>query len=289
MKKAILSLTGICVFGAAVLFYLAHKRKADAEVPAVRVAQAASQEPVTSQPSTVATDISIIRQTATDSLYSISAKDQGLPFDLVATETKREPTKSYLSVPGFHKRSAAGSRWLMCVYTDLAIKRGFKYWTTVYPDDSSETIVVGFYHSADANIPEALGKDYVASRAMPDRPTNVDVIGPKLCGMQKSVVKEGQGDTGKTVPSPASTSSNNIAQCAVYARAMADSSSKDEWLANANKIKAECPGKGFECTTYKNSPEKNKCEPFEWDGGPTFFKDIKHGFPINHQPPGRRF
>lgn len=61
---------------------------------------------------------------AQPSLYTVSSKAQGTPFDLVVTETKREPNKSYISVPGFHNLTAPGAHWLMCVYTDFAIKRG---------------------------------------------------------------------------------------------------------------------------------------------------------------------
>lgn len=66
-------------------------------------------------------------------LYTVSSKAQGAPFDLVVTETKREPNKSFLPVPGFHKRTAPSARWLTCAYTDLALKRGFSYWVVVYP------------------------------------------------------------------------------------------------------------------------------------------------------------
>lgn len=122
---------------------------------------------------------------AADPLYSVSAKDHGMPFDLVVTETKREPFKSFLSVPGFHKRPAAGSRWLMCAYTDLAIKRGFTHWTAVYPDESSDIIVVGFFQSENADVPGTLGSDFVASRAMPPKPASAEVMATRLCGMRR--------------------------------------------------------------------------------------------------------
>ena len=122
---------------------------------------------------------------ATDAFYSVSSKEQGMPFDLVVTEAKREPSKSFLSIPGFHKRSAAASRWLMCAYTDLAIRRGFKYWIAVYPDESNETIVIGLYQSENADVPGTLGSDYVASRAMPPKPASAELIRAKLCGMRQ--------------------------------------------------------------------------------------------------------
>lgn len=121
---------------------------------------------------------------AEEALYSVNSKQQGMPFDLVVTETKREPMKSSLSIPGFHKRTAAASRWLMCAYTDLAMKRGFKYWSAVYPDESNETVVVGFYLSPNADVASTLGDDYVASRAMPPNPASVEIMGTRLCGMK---------------------------------------------------------------------------------------------------------
>lgn len=121
---------------------------------------------------------------ASDKLYSANAKDQGKAFDLVVTEAKREPAKSFLSIPGFHKRSAAGSRWLICAYADLAIKRGFRYWSAVYPDKTNETIVLGFYQSADADVAGTLGADYVAARVMPPTPVSAEAVATRLCGMR---------------------------------------------------------------------------------------------------------
>lgn len=120
---------------------------------------------------------------AAEPLYSVRSKDQGAPFDLEVTEVKREPLKSHLLVPGFHRRSAPGSRWLMCVYTDLAIKRGFKYWSVVYPEEASETLVVGFFQAETDDIAKTLGNDYVASRVMPDKPASVEVFA-RFCGMK---------------------------------------------------------------------------------------------------------
>jgi hypothetical protein len=119
------------------------------------------------------------------SLYSVRSKDQGAPFDLVVTETKREPSKSFLSIPGFHKRSAAGSRWLMCAYTDLAIQRGFKYWIVIYPEEPNETLIVGFPQSANEDITKTLGSEFSAGKVMPDTPASVDIMATRLCGMRR--------------------------------------------------------------------------------------------------------
>lgn len=122
---------------------------------------------------------------AKESLYVARSRDQGVTaFDLTVTETKREPNKSFLSVPGFHKRSAAGSRWLMCTYTDLAIKRGFKYWSVIYPEEGNEIVVVGFPKSQDENISKTIGSEFSEKNVVPEKPAAVDVLAGTLCGMR---------------------------------------------------------------------------------------------------------
>ena len=104
-------------------------------------------------------------------------------------------------------------------------------------------------------------------------------------GINEPAVKASQGEpahSGGGV-SLAGVSPDKIAMCAVHARAMVDAS-KSEWVANANKIKSACPGIGFECATFNHHPEKNKCEPFELNGGRIFFKDVKRDFPIHGHP-----
>src|SRR5690349_1721337 len=78
-----------------------------------------SREP---KPSSIAAD-------ASDTLYSASAASNHLPFELQVSEIRRTPTKSYLLIPGFRDRTAPQARWSMCVFTDLAMARGFTYWT----------------------------------------------------------------------------------------------------------------------------------------------------------------
>ncbi len=118
------------------------------------------------------------------SLYTLSSKAQGAPFDLVVTETKREPSKSFLSVPGFHKRTAPGSRWLMCAYTDLAVKRGFSHWIVVYPPENSEVLVVGFSNLPNASVKELLGEDFYKERTVGESVVPVEKLFP-MCGMRR--------------------------------------------------------------------------------------------------------
>ncbi len=117
-------------------------------------------------------------------LYSISSKTQGAPFDLVVTETKREPNKSYLSVPGFNDRTAPGYRWLMCAYTDLVVKRGFSYWTVVYPPANSDVLVVGLSNSPIVTVQGLLGKDYNSKLTLGDELMSVEHFFP-MCGMHR--------------------------------------------------------------------------------------------------------
>ena len=121
---------------------------------------------------------------AQHALYSASAKAQGAAFDLTFTEVKREPAKSYVAVPGFHTRTAAGSRWLMCAYTDIALKRGFTYWSVVYPEAGKDLIVIAFANTPTAQPEELLGPDFAADRILgKDMSPPAQFMG--FCGMRK--------------------------------------------------------------------------------------------------------
>ena len=117
-------------------------------------------------------------------LYTVSSKEQGASFDLVVTETKREPEKSFISVPGFHKRTAPGARWLMCAYTDLALKRGFSHWAVVYPPAISDVLVVGFTNSASTSVQKLLGADYDQERVVGEQFMPVEIM-LRMCGMRR--------------------------------------------------------------------------------------------------------
>jgi hypothetical protein len=118
---------------------------------------------------------------AAPALFVASSKAQGAPFDLEVTETHRFPSKSYLNVPGFLERTAAGSRWLMCAYTALAVQRGFSHFTVVYPPPGGIRIVVAFSNSPSVSPPQLLGTDYVKEWALGDRMMPVEKMAP-LCG-----------------------------------------------------------------------------------------------------------
>lgn len=99
-------------------------------------------------------------------LEKYNSKEMGFrPLDYTATEISRTERKSILRIPGFHARSAAASRWMMCVYTELAKKRKFQFWAVVYPDPPSEDVLVGFPASLDENIVETLGPEFGGEKA----------------------------------------------------------------------------------------------------------------------------
>ena len=125
-----------------------------------------------------------IAASAQDSLYSVNSRAQGAPFDITVTETSREPTRSRLSVPGFHTRAAPAMKWLMCVYTDLALKRGFTHWVVASPQEGSEVVVVGFSNSPNAAPKDLLGSDYSAERMRGKGMVPVERL-LALCGPRK--------------------------------------------------------------------------------------------------------
>jgi len=117
-------------------------------------------------------------------LFSASSKAQGALFDLQVSETDRLPTKSYLSVPGFHDRTAPGARWLMCAYTALAVQREFSYWYVAYPAANSNRVVVAFSNSANSSPAELLGPDYEKELAIGEGMMPVERMST-FCGIKR--------------------------------------------------------------------------------------------------------
>ena len=122
---------------------------------------------------------------AEEPLFSARSKAQGAPFDLTVTETSRLPAKSYLQVPGFHDRTAAGARWLMCAYTALAIERQFSYWVVAYPEEGSDRLVVGFTNNEAADAKELLGADYRPGHVLGDDGPSPVRVWVRFCGMDR--------------------------------------------------------------------------------------------------------
>ncbi|MGY0505395.1 hypothetical protein [Luteimonas sp. e5] len=115
-------------------------------------------------------------------LFVANSKEQGADFDLTATEVERLPTKSYLSIPNFHERTAPGSRWLMCVYTELAMERGFEYWFVQYPRGEDTRVIVGFADSNATTADEAIGSDFNSEALLNPTPSPVR-LWAALCGL----------------------------------------------------------------------------------------------------------
>lgn len=114
--------------------------------------------------------------------FRASSRAQGADFDLSVTEIKRGAYTSYLHVPGFHERTAAASRWLMCAYTDLAIKRGFKYWTALYPVEGKDVVIVALAQTTLATPKSLLGDDYDEARLLGKEITPVERF-RAFCGL----------------------------------------------------------------------------------------------------------
>ncbi len=115
--------------------------------------------------------------------YRVRSRDMGIEaFDLTVTETKRTDRTSVLNVPGFHSRTAPASRWLMCVYTHLALKRGFDWWAVVYPEAPSEDLVVGFPNAKSDNLVQTLGAEFGGTNVLPATPVEKFAV---FCGMRR--------------------------------------------------------------------------------------------------------
>jgi hypothetical protein len=97
---------------------------------------------------------------------------------MTVTEVRRTAAKSYLEIPGFNDRTAVQARWAMCAFTELAMKRGFKFWTVVYPpEESGEDLLVVAFSNSDRKPPaELLGSDYVSERTPGGDMASVEVF-----------------------------------------------------------------------------------------------------------------
>lgn len=124
--------------------------------------------------------ISTAPVTAEESPHSVSSRSMGIiQFDFTISEIKREPRISILKIPGFHERSAGASRWMMCAYTDLAVKRGFKFWAALYPDNSSDEVQLGFPDSANEELAKTLGPKFAGDSVV----ISAVATFSRMCGM----------------------------------------------------------------------------------------------------------
>lgn len=75
-------------------------------------------------------------------------------------ELSKTDGTSRLEIPGFATRSSDASRWMMCVYTNIALLRHKSFWTAVYPRNG-DIVVVGFPESDSVNEMEKLGPEFI--------------------------------------------------------------------------------------------------------------------------------
>jgi hypothetical protein len=122
--------------------------------------------------------LSACSQESDGALYRANARGNGLPFDMTVSELRRTATKSYLEIPGFNARTSQQARWSMCAFTELARKRGFSFWTVVYPpeDSSQAQLVVALSNSENTSPAELLGQDFVAELTLGDGMLSVEVL-----------------------------------------------------------------------------------------------------------------
>ena len=96
--------------------------------------------------------------------FSVSSKNRGIAdFDFTVTEIERSESYSILSVPKFQTRSASASRWMMCVYTELAIERGFDYWSSIYTDNSGDNLIIVFPKTSSISDPAFSNMDLLCT------------------------------------------------------------------------------------------------------------------------------
>lgn len=113
-------------------------------------------------------------------LFTMSSKERGITaFDYVVTEVARENGYSTLNIPGFQQRSAPASRWMMCVYTELAIERKSTLWAAIYNDNTGDMVTVVFPQSDSLDDPAFANVD--ALGAAPQIMSVINFI--KFCGL----------------------------------------------------------------------------------------------------------
>jgi hypothetical protein len=99
--------------------------------------------------------------------HVFAAKEMGLPGSrYVVSETARTAATVSVSIPDFEKRSAPESRWMMCVYTNLAMIDHHPYWAVVYPESGSDTVLIGFPAADDPDSLQALGPEFLGPKAL---------------------------------------------------------------------------------------------------------------------------
>ena len=103
------------------------------------------------------------------------ANSQELGYDSIdfdITEISRGERTSMLKIRGFNSRSAFGSRWLMCAYTNLAMERNFNLWTAYYPTSPDENLLLIFHNNENEDVSKLAGQELDKNRLVPSAPLN---------------------------------------------------------------------------------------------------------------------
>ncbi len=85
-----------------------------------------------------------IAQTS-NGLFTAYSQKRGISaFNMEVKEVEVGKRFSVLDIPNFQGRTAQASRWLMCVYTELAIMRNAAYWASIYDENSGDKVTLVF-------------------------------------------------------------------------------------------------------------------------------------------------
>lgn len=97
--------------------------------------------------------------------FSVSSRDRGITaFDYVVTEVEQREGISVLDIPKFQERSAQASRWMMCVYTELAMSKNAKYRSSIYTDNSGDKVTIVFPQSDSLQDKAFTGVDFLGTQ-----------------------------------------------------------------------------------------------------------------------------
>ena len=127
--------------------------------------------------------VAVTTAVADEKLYRVNSKDVGWgAIDLTISETERKERISVLRVPHYEDRSAVESRFAMCAFTDLAMRRDFQIWIVPATSGIKDMVRVGFLKSDSEDAAKLLGRDYVGENVL-----RVDVaVMNRMCGIQRT-------------------------------------------------------------------------------------------------------
>ena len=126
---------------------------------------------------------SVLVALAGEKPYRVNSKDVGWDtIDLTISEIRRDGRISVLRIPHYGERSAIESRFAMCVFTDIAIQRGFEVWIVSDGSITDDVVRVGFLKSNGEDATKLLGKDFVGDNVLRGE---VQVIN-RMCGIERA-------------------------------------------------------------------------------------------------------